>query len=717
MACARLCLPILVAVLAAAPARAADLVVPDDFASVQAALDAAMPGDTVSVRDTPGPWSEKIVFPRSGTPGSPITLRPFPGDSPILDGTGVSGANMVLIESRSHLRFQGFEVRNNLNLNDGSGVRIVGSGTDIEIRDNRIHDMRGSHAMGITVYGTEATSISNLLIDGNEIYDCDPARSEAVALNGNVEQFTVTDNVVRDVNNIGMVFIGGEGDIQPDPDKVARNGVVRGNQVYRARSIYGGGFAGGIYVDGGRDIVVERNLVSECDLGIEIGAENSGIVVTGVVVRENVLWENDKAGLVFGGFAAGVGRVRDSFFLNNTTWHNDTLGMGFGELWIQFAEDNVVRQNVFHAAADGVLTLSEAGNVDNALDWNLWWADAPGGTFVWQGTAYASFAAFQAGSGQDANGLFADPELLAPAVADFHLRATSPAVDRGDPAFVAGSGETDIDGAPRVSGGRVDLGADEATCGNGMADPGETCDDGDLDDCDGCDSNCTPSGACGNGITCAPEQCDDGNTLAGDCCGATCAFEAAALPCDDGDACTNGDACNGMGACASSAAPAPICRAAESGAAVLQLLDGSPDTRDKLTWRWKRGEETLPPALGDPTAATEYTLCGYDASANPQPRLRAALPPGSRWGSAGSGFRYRDPSAAAAGIRAVRLVPGETGSARVIVRGRGTALPFPSFPLAPPVALQLRTDTGECWGATYSAPDRNDISGFTGRND
>jgi len=706
-----------VAVLAAVTAHAADFTVPDDFATIQAGLDAAMPGDTVSVRDTPGPWFEKIVFPRSGTAGSPITLRAFPGDSPILDGTGVAGANMVLMESRSYVRFQGFEVRNNLGVNDGSGVRIVGAGTSIEIRDNRIHEMRGQHAMGITVYGTEPTSISNLVIDGNEVYDCDPARSEAVALNGNVEQFTVTNNVVRDVNNIGMVFIGGESDIQPDPTKVARNGVVRGNQVYRARSIYGGGFAGGIYVDGGRDIVVERNLVSECDLGIEIGAENAGIVVTGVVVRDNVLWENDKAGLVFGGFAAGVGRVRDSFFLNNTTWHNDTLGIGFGELWIQFAEDNVVRQNVFHAAADGVLTSSENGNVDNALDWNLWFADAPGGTFVWQGTAYATFAAFQAGSGQEASGLFADPELLAPASADFHLRATSPAVNRGDPTFVPGAGETDLDGAPRVSGGRVDLGADEATCGNGTTDPGETCDDGDLVDCDGCDSNCTPSAACGNGITCAPEQCDDGDIAAGDCCGPACAFEATASPCDDGDACTNGDACNGMGTCASSAAPAAICRGAESGAAVLQLLDGSPDTRDRLTWRWKRGEETLPPALGDPTVATEYTLCAYDASASPQPRLRAALPPGARWGSAGSGFRYRDPAAAAGGIRTVRLVPGSTGSARVIVRGRGTALPLPPFPLTPPVELQLRTDGGECWGAAYSAPDRNDLSGFTGRND
>jgi len=67
-----------------------------------------------------------------------------------------------------------------------------------------------------------------------------------------------------------------------------------------------------------------------------------------------------------------------------------------------------------------------------------------------------------------------------------------------------------------------------AECGNGMTDPGEQCDDGDLDDCDGCDSNCT-TGACGNGIVCAPETCDDGNLTSGDGCQADCTVSPDAL--------------------------------------------------------------------------------------------------------------------------------------------------------------------------------------------
>ena len=140
-------------------AEAASGIVPDDFPTIQRALDQARPGDLIQVRDTAGPFFEKIFFPRSGNRNKGfITLTAFPGHAPILDGTGVSGSDMVRINSKSYIRLIGFEIRNNLGVNDGSGVRIVGAGSHIEIRDNRIHDMRGRDAMGITVYGTSRTA-------------------------------------------------------------------------------------------------------------------------------------------------------------------------------------------------------------------------------------------------------------------------------------------------------------------------------------------------------------------------------------------------------------------------------------------------------------------------------------------------------------------------------------------------------------------------------
>ncbi|WP_216673601.1 RCC1 domain-containing protein [Pyxidicoccus fallax] len=65
-------------------------------------------------------------------------------------------------------------------------------------------------------------------------------------------------------------------------------------------------------------------------------------------------------------------------------------------------------------------------------------------------------------------------------------------------------------------------------CGNGVQDPGETCDDGNSVNGDGCSAMCQlQSGAplCGNGTVEAGETCDDGNVASGDGCSQVCASE------------------------------------------------------------------------------------------------------------------------------------------------------------------------------------------------
>ena len=695
-----------------------------DFTSIQAALDVAVAGDTITVKEKATPYFETLIFPRSGSAAAgSIVLQAAPSEHPVLDGTGAAGTDMVLIDSRSYLKLVGFEIRNLLGVNDGSGVRILGAGSHLEIRDNRIHDIRDKNAMGITVYGTLAVPISDLVIDGNEIYDCEPAPSEALTLNGNVQNFTIRNNDVHDVDNIGIDMIGGETDIQPDPSKVARNGLVRGNRVARARSSYGGGFAAGIYVDGGRDIVIENNSVTESDIGIEIGAENRGIVASGVVVRNNLIYDNDKAGLGFGGYASFTGRVRDCVFTNNTLYKNDTLGAGFGELWIQYAEDNVVRNNLVYSTAQNTLLMSEYGNVNTTLDYNLWYTEAGASAtaFSWNGTPYAGFAAYRAGTGQDAHSLFAAPGLVNPAMVDFHLGAGSPAINTGDPAFVPGVGEMDFDGAPRVNGPRVDIGADEATiCGNGVAEPGEQCDDGNLTDGDGCDSNCTPTG-CSNGIVTAGEQCDDGNVTGGDCCAPTCQLEPTGSPCNDGHACTTIDVCN-AGVCAGTAAPAAGCRAALGGS--LLLRDASPDTRDLLAWKWSQGAATSLQDFGNPVAGTTgFTLCLYDEVAGSWSlKLSAALPGGGTcarkpcWKASGAtGFRYGDRGATPDGVYQAALKAGVGGQASIKVKAKGIHLAMPALPLAQDttVTAQLVSGDGICWASAYDVPAlRNDGAQF-----
>ncbi len=65
----------------------------------------------------------------------------------------------------------------------------------------------------------------------------------------------------------------------------------------------------------------------------------------------------------------------------------------------------------------------------------------------------------------------------------------------------------------------------DAVCGDGLADVGEACDDGNATSGDGCRADCTIE-ACGDGIVDVGEACDDGATVDGDGCSASCAVEA-----------------------------------------------------------------------------------------------------------------------------------------------------------------------------------------------
>jgi fibro-slime domain-containing protein len=73
------------------------------------------------------------------------------------------------------------------------------------------------------------------------------------------------------------------------------------------------------------------------------------------------------------------------------------------------------------------------------------------------------------------------------------------------------------------------------TCGDGIMEGFEQCDDGNRVPYDGCSPTCMIepkcngtggcTGVCGDGLVFPGEQCDDGNTLSGDGCSATCTIE------------------------------------------------------------------------------------------------------------------------------------------------------------------------------------------------
>jgi cysteine-rich repeat protein len=65
-------------------------------------------------------------------------------------------------------------------------------------------------------------------------------------------------------------------------------------------------------------------------------------------------------------------------------------------------------------------------------------------------------------------------------------------------------------------------------CGDGIVDPGEVCDDGNLGVRDGCTPDCASDETCGNRVVdvAMGETCDDGNHIRGDGCDSVCRKEA-----------------------------------------------------------------------------------------------------------------------------------------------------------------------------------------------
>jgi cysteine-rich repeat protein len=92
----------------------------------------------------------------------------------------------------------------------------------------------------------------------------------------------------------------------------------------------------------------------------------------------------------------------------------------------------------------------------------------------------------------------------------------------------------------------------EAACGDGIVGSGESCEDGNTVDGDGCSSTClVEGGVCGDGVRNASEACDDFNTEDGDGCRGNCGgleicgdgYTDADEACDDGNT-WDGDGCS-----------------------------------------------------------------------------------------------------------------------------------------------------------------------------
>lgn len=444
--------------------------------TIQKSAVSAPAGSLILIRA--GVYKEQVVVGISGTAASPVTFKNYNNETVVLDGSNFKAGTMLSVTDKSYLTFNGLIIQN-LTGNGVQGVLVdatkTGGASNLTFRHLTIQNIswtgtaatvptEADNAQAFIVYGhgqNESNAVSRIILDSSAIRNNITGFSEAISLDGNIDGFSVSNNFVHDNSNIGIAAQGNYGTSANSLLDQARNGLITGNTCFNNIAAYA--TSGGIYVDGGKSISIERNISYQNGTGIEVGNEQNGSASL-ITVVANVLYLNQEAGLAIGGYTTQTdGQVLNSTVHNNTFFQNNTLLDGTGELVITKATGCVFENNVFCTNGQNLLytmtpILPQTGNI---FGYNSWFTNAADSTNLqvnYQNITFSSFATYRQSTKQDQHSLFAAPAFVN-APANFRLLPSSPCINKGDISAVRDPAETDITGKFLITNGKTSMGA------------------------------------------------------------------------------------------------------------------------------------------------------------------------------------------------------------------------------------------------------------------
>lgn len=454
--------------------------VASSWKTIQKACNTATAGGIVHI--APGTYSESLEPHVSGTANNLITFKADLPETVFVDGTGTNFICLLRVENRSYLHFENLVFQNlTKNACNGVVVETLGnpSATGISFKNCIIRNIRwtananaqpddSDNSHPFIAFGRHG-GLTNLTLDGIQVYNNITGYSEALTLEGNISGFVVKNCTVRDNSNIGILISGQRG--VSDVNDTVRNGTVSNNLCYN--NLNPNSMSGGIYVCGGSNVVIERNICHTNGYGIEIGAEEDENTHD-ITVKNNILYNNQGGGVEVGGYnedTAGI--VTNCIIRNNTFYKNDTFNESVGELHITKVSNCVIQNNIFYTSAQRSLFSVHEISPQSGISFhhNSWFS--PGNnpataSVIWHHVEYNNFSTYQSQLGFDAQSTFANPGFLSvTGTLDFRLTANSPCINQGDSGTVVAVGEKDFDGNNRVVGSTIDRGAFEA--GNALS--------------------------------------------------------------------------------------------------------------------------------------------------------------------------------------------------------------------------------------------------------
>ncbi len=351
-----------------------------------------------------------------------LVIQSYQNENASLDGSLIAefGA-MISISNSAYITLNDLELTNLVG--NKSGIHVTGASSNITITNNTIHNMHwttdidaannpapSDNLNPVVIVGDSQTAMSNISVQNNKLYNLTTGYSEAIKVTGNIDGFLVADNEVHDITNIGIVAAGNYAWVGLDDETLnqARNGTIRDNEVYRCVSPVAA--SAGIYVDGGRDIVVSNNFSHHNTVGFSVGSEQPGETST-IVLSDNVSADNVQAGVVIGTISP------DSMVSDVTLNNNELRGNYTNPVWggapiiINKSKNISIRENTISSISQYMITVNAASNNLNLNNNSYESITVPAdqSIFSWLGINnqnYTGFDNYRSATGQDSQSTF-----------------------------------------------------------------------------------------------------------------------------------------------------------------------------------------------------------------------------------------------------------------------------------------------------------------------
>ena len=380
------------------------------------AAEMATSGQTIYVRE--GTYNERLVPQNSGDQDNYIIFIAYPGETVIIDGTGVAIPQLeglVNIGSKQFIRFSGFQV---INAGEGVANGKWNMGISVQKADHIIIDnnyVNHIYSLGIDI----GPASSFIVVDNNELSDTNFGELDDEVSLGMFwfsHDLEIKNNRVHHTKNEGIGAAAGPHDIAIHHNTV--HNVGQGSQRI------------GIYIDAWTEnqfnIDVYNNRVFDNDGQGIVAASEGGGLLENVNIFNNVVYNS---GYDWGGIGVAPWSTTSSFthpiqninFVNNTVYNCAGGGIVINNPEIQ---NILIRNNIFYQSGQALRIDASVPSSQLTTDYNL----------------------------------TSNPQFVNVTTANFRLQATSPAIDAGSanraPSF-------DFDDKLRPAGVGYDIGAFE----------------------------------------------------------------------------------------------------------------------------------------------------------------------------------------------------------------------------------------------------------------